>query len=189
MAWIMTSSIRGISMVAINNWVHQYLRDDYPRFLAQLRPVIARDLSRATEWEWYPAEHVAEIYQCISCNKTGPGKTREILDLLGRFLAETDWQASPHANQLPLPRLLARLSFFWARFLDCGELKLVSIDKEAGTAEITLTGCACGPMHRDVTRTWIEQLLSHISESKVKIIDNRYSHQMTDSFCWKVTWK
>jgi len=185
----MVSSIRGISMVAINSWIHQHLKDDYYRFLAGLRPIVARDLSRATGWEWYPAEHVAEIYQGITRSMATVARTEEILEQLGRFLAETDWQISTHSTLLPLPRLLARLGFFWARYLDCGELKLVSMVEQSRVAEISLTGCPCGPLHRDVTRAWIEQFLNRMSESEVKVIGNLYLHQDADSYYWKVCWK
>lgn len=185
------ANIRGNSFVAIHSWIAKQLEGlDYRRFMTHMRPPVARSLSEAEGWAWYPLEYLTEIYEVITA-RLGHGNGKVLGDL-GEFIADSDMGGAPTSKTglLPVPRVLARLPYMWSRYRDCGEFHVLSIDEKMMHAVLTLTGYEGGEMHCIVTRTWMEKVAELMSGHKVTVLERSCRWKEGGEACyWEITWE
>ncbi len=186
------SEIKGNSLVAINNWLVEHLKGKYFEFLSRMREPVARTLTDTRGWAWYPVAYLVEIYNKISEELGNDNGCKQVLDELGRYIAEADLAnlSKDDCRFLPMPRVLARLPGLWSRCKNCGQLEVLKVDPKSGTAELVLTGCGGGPMHQEVVRAWLEKVMGLIGNCKLNLEGMSYPWEAGDEvYYWRVDWK
>jgi len=185
------AKIRGNSIAALNSWIVQQLKDQYPDFISDMRPQVARTLLAPQEWEWYPVEYLKEVYEDIT-RRMGSGDNAAVLDQLGNFLAEADIENFPVSDLalLPMPRVLARVPGVWARYKNCGDFEVLSVDADRNSAELMLTECGSGLEHRKVITAWLEKLVGFMCQCRIEVQTQSYPWEDGgDAYYWKLKWK
>jgi len=185
------ANIRGNTFVALNEWIMEHLKGErYEKFMSKMRSPVARSLSQPEGWAWYPLEYLTEVYESM-VEYIGNGKPAP-LEEIGWFLAEVDMGGGPKSKAalLPMSRVLPRLSFLWARYKDCGELKVDLITEEKGKALVIISGYDGNIWHCMVNGSWIERVCKLMSGLDVSIKETTCRWKAGGQLCaWEVSWE
>lgn len=185
------ASVRGNWFAAIQDMLKGWLtEEDYREFISGMRSPVAHAVNHPQTWEWYPTEYLNEIYAGIH----GMAAERDgaIFEKMGSQLARAELGGAPktRAALLPVPRVLARMSFLWSRCRDSGELSVTNLEPAKKRAEVEVSGFEESSHHLKVNQAWLAEVCRLLSGRRVKVTEFKSTHKAPARTCrWKISWE
>jgi len=184
-------NVRGNSFKTINRWITSRLTEsEYDAFLKTMSDGISHTLTAAESRLWYPLTHLTSIYEHI-VEVMGKGR-KELLEDLGTYIAEVDLGGilKPLISFVSIPRAISRAPFFWPRYDDSGEFKVISIEKGAKRAVLELQDYEGGPLHCVIIQSWLKKACQLLGGKNVRVREKVCRWKNGGNSCrWELIWE